>query len=460
MNKKKLKICTIGGGSSYTPELIEGFIKRSKEINIGELWLVDIELGKEKLEIVGAMAKRMVKAAGLDWNIHLTLNSEEALKDADYVTTQFRVGRLDARIKDERIPIKYGMIGQETNGAGGIFKAFRTIPVILSIVDKMKKLCPNAWLINFTNPSGMVTEAVMKYGKWEKVIGLCNVPVRYTKMCNQVAGKGIDSNDVFVKFAGINHYHWHRAWDANGKEVTDQIIDEVYSPETCSKYDGMKNILNIPFVYEQVKDQHLCPIAYHRYYYITDDILKEEKKAFDDHTTRAESVQRTEDKLFQLYSDQALDHKPELLSQRGGTYYSDAACEVIAAIENDKRELMVVSTRNNGALYDLPYDCVVEVSSLITAHGAEPLNWGKFPMQVRGQIQLMKSMEECVEYAAVYGDYGRALTAFTINPLIISGNIAKDLLNEMLVANKEYLPQFSEVIRKLEEQGVTYVQDY
>ena len=164
MSKKPVKIVTIGGGSSYTPELMEGFIKRYDELPIKEIWLVDIEDGKEKLEIVGKMAQRMWDASPYDVKVHLTLDRREALKDADFVTTQFRVGLLNARIKDERIPFSYGMLGQETNGAGGMFKALRTIPVILSIVEDMKELCPDAWLVNFTNPSGMVTEAVMRFG--------------------------------------------------------------------------------------------------------------------------------------------------------------------------------------------------------------------------------------------------------------------------------------------------------
>lgn len=174
---KGIKIATIGGGSSYTPELMEGFIKRYEELPIREIWLVDVEEGKEKLDIVSQMSQRMWDASPYEVKIYATLDREEALKDADFVTTQFRVGQLDARIKDERIPSYYGMIGQETNGAGGIFKAFRTVPVVLAIVEDMKRLCPNAWLINFANPSGMVTEAVIRYGKWDKVIGLCNVPV-------------------------------------------------------------------------------------------------------------------------------------------------------------------------------------------------------------------------------------------------------------------------------------------
>ncbi len=160
-----IKIVTIGGGSSYTPELVEGFIKRYNELPVRELWLVDIEEGREKLQIVGNLAKRMVRKAGIPMEIHLTLDRKKALKDADFVTTQIRVGFLDARIKDEKIPLNHGVIGQETNGAGGMFKALRTIPVILDIDKDMSKLCPNAWMINFTNPAGMVTEALLRYGK-------------------------------------------------------------------------------------------------------------------------------------------------------------------------------------------------------------------------------------------------------------------------------------------------------
>lgn len=447
---KGVKIVTIGGGSSYTPELVEGFIKRYAELPVKELWLVDIEEGKEKLEIVGAMAQRMVKAAGLDWKVNLTLDRRLALKDADYVTTQFRVGLLDARIRDERIPLSHGLIGQETNGAGGIFKAFRTIPVILEIIEDMKELCPNAWLVNFTNPSGMVTEAAIKVGGWKKTVGLCNVPIGFMNMANAVMGLGEFADELYFKFAGLNHFHWHRVWNKKGEELTDYIIDEVYKPENKGKYLGMKNIRDLPFNYEQIKDLGLLPCSYHRYYYITNDMLKDELDEYKNNETRAEVVKRTEAELFELYKDPKLDYKPEQLTKRGGTHYSDAACELVAAIENDKRTNMVVSTLNNGAIHDLPYDCVVEVSSIITAHGPEPINWGKFEASTRGPLQIQKAMEECVIEAAVTGDYGKALQAFTINPIITSGEIAKNLLDEMLVANKEYLPQFKEAIEKIE----------
>ncbi|OOM79062.1 6-phospho-beta-glucosidase [Clostridium sp. BL-8] len=448
---KKLKIVTIGGGSSYTPELIEGFIKRKDQLPIKEIWLVDIEEGKEKLEIVGAMAQRMVKAAGLDWKVNLTLDRREALKDADFVSTQFRVGLLDARIKDERIPLNHGIIGQETNGAGGIFKAFRTIPVILDIIDDMRELCKDAWLVNFTNPSGMVTEAAIKYGGWDRTVGLCNIPIN----CVQEESKilGIDSSELFFKFAGLNHFHWHRIWDKDGNERTAEVIEKLYDPVFSEEREnaGVANIKDIKFNYEQIKDLGMLPCAYHRYYYVTDDMLKEELESFSKGETRAEIVKKTEAELFELYKDPKLDYKPEQLTKRGGAYYSDAACELIASIHNDKRSTMVVSTKNNGTLEDLPYDSIVEVSSIITAHGPEPINFGKFEPAPRGMVQMMKGMEETIISAAVTGNYNKALQAFTMNPLIPSGKVAKDLLNEMLIAHKKHLPQFKDTIDRLEE---------
>ena len=203
MSKKGLKIVTIGGGSSYTPELVEGLIKRYKELPVAEYWLVDIEEGKEKLEIVGALAKRMVEKAGVPMEIHLTLDRKEALKDADFVTTQLRVGLLKARAKDERIPLSHGFLGQETNGAGGLFKALRTVPVILDIAKEMQELCPNAWLINFTNPAGVVTEALLRYSEHKKVIGVCNVPIGMEFGAADLLG--VDKSRITMDQVGLNH---------------------------------------------------------------------------------------------------------------------------------------------------------------------------------------------------------------------------------------------------------------
>ncbi|HIU14249.1 MAG TPA: 6-phospho-beta-glucosidase [Candidatus Fimiplasma intestinipullorum] len=449
MEKKPVKIVTIGGGSSYTPELMEGFIKRYEELPIKEIWLVDIEDGREKLEIVGAMAQRMWDATPYGVKVHLTLDRREALPGADFVTTQFRVGLLDARIKDERIPFSYGMLGQETNGAGGMFKAFRTIPVILDIVKDMKELCPDAWLINFTNPSGMVTEAVIKHGGWKKCIGLCNVPVG--ALLSEPPMFGLTERECIHRFAGLNHFHWHKVTDNQGNDLTDKIIDNMYKDVD----DGTPaNIHDVKFLKDHMKQIQLIPCGYHRYYYMHDEMLKHGLEEFNTIGTRAQQVKQTEAELFELYKDPKLNYKPEQLTKRGGTHYSDAACECISSIYNDKRRHMVVSTQNNGAIADLPYDCIVEISSIIGGDGAMPLTWGKFNPSERGWVQLMKAMEECVIEAAITGNYGLALAAFEMNPQVEHGQVAQTVLDELLVAHKKYLPQFADKIAELEAKGV------
>ena len=438
----KLKVVTIGGGSSYTPELVEGFIKRYQEFPISELWLVDIEEGKHKLEIVGAMAKRMVQAAGIDCEVHLTLDRKAALKDADFVTTQLRVGLLDARILDERIPLSHGLIGQETNGAGGIFKALRTIPVILEIVEEMKELCPAAWLINFTNPAGMVTEAVLRYGKWDKVVGLCNIPVNAVVEEAEILQE--KSEDLFFQFAGINHLHWHTVVDKFGHDRTDELIQKMYGEGNSQSI--VANIKDNELILEQVENLHMVPCPYHNYYYYTDKMLAEELVDFKNNGTRAEKVKEIEAELFELYKDPNLDYKPQQLAERGGARYSDAACETISSIYNDKRTVMTVSTKNNGTISDLPADSAVEVTCMLAGNGPVPYTFGSFKPQERGLLQLMKAMEELTIEAAVTGDYGTLLQAFTMNPLITSGDVAKTVMEELLIVHKKYLPNFFEKV--------------
>lgn len=446
---RKVKIATIGGGSSYTPELMEGFIKRYAELPIGEIWLVDVEAGAEKQAIVGKMAQRMWDASPYDVQIHTTLNREEALKDADFVTTQFRVGQLDARVKDERIPFSYGLLGQETNGAGGMFKAFRTIPVILEIIADMKRLCPDAWLINFTNPSGMVTEAVLRYGQWEKVIGLCNVPV-VAKM-GEAETLGVPQTDLIYKFAGVNHFHWHKVADKKGHDLTPQLIDKLYEENS-----GLpKNIFDVPFYREQLQQMNMIPCGYHRYYYRAEEMLKHGLTEYATEGTRAQQVKVIEHELFELYKDPDLDYKPKQLEQRGGAYYSDAACETIASIYANKNTEIVVSTRNNGAVPDLPADCAVEVTAYVGGAGARNVAFGPLPTAERGWLQMMKSMELLTIEAAITGDYGTALQAFISNPLVPSGETATRVMHELLIAHKAYLPQFADTIARLEKEGIT-----
>lgn len=433
--KNGIKIVTIGGGSSYTPELVEGFIKRHKELPVKELWLVDIEEGKHKLEIVANLAKRMVKKAGVDMEVNLTLDRREALKDADFVTTQLRVGLLDARIKDERIPLSHGVIGQETNGAGGLFKALRTVPVVLDIIKDIEEICPNAWLVNFTNPTGVISEAVFKYTNFRRYIGLCNVPIGVKNGMADILE--VEKDRVEMDFAGLNHMVYALNVRLDGKDITKEAIEKFVTSSLT-----MQNIKDIPLNADFVRALGVIPCPYHKYYYKHKEMLEEELEGFKDGKTRGETVKALEDDLFELYKDENLAVKPPQLEKRGGAYYSDAACNLINSIYNDKKDIQVVNTLNNGAIRDFREDSAAEMSCVITKEGPKPLSVGYLPVAVSGLVTEIKSFEILAAKAAVEGDYNAALQALCINPLIPSDDLAKTILDEMMEAHKEYLPQF------------------
>ena len=440
-----VKIVTIGGGSSYTPELVEGFIKRYDSLPVDELWLVDIEEGKEKLEIVAALARRQIEKAKLPMKLYTTLDRRQALPGADFVTTQMRVGLLDARIKDERIPLSHGMLGQETNGAGGLFKGLRTIPVILDICKDIKELCPNAWLINFTNPAGMVTEAINRYGVHKKAIGLCNVPINMHISIAEILE--LPREDVEVHFGGLNHMVYATKVLANGEDRTAEALDKWGTM-------SMNNITGISWNKSFVDTLGVMPCPYHRYFYMAKEYLAEAIEKFEHNGTRAEMVKQVEKDLFELYKNPELDEKPELLSKRGGAYYSDAACNLICSIYSDKGDIQVVNTLNTGrAIENFEEDEIVEVSCRITKDGPIPLKIGALPKATNGLIQEIKSFELASVEAAVSGDYNKALLAMMINPLVGSQKLAITVLDELLMAHRKYLPQFADWYAKKDAEA-------
>lgn len=447
MSKKGLKIVTIGGGSSYTPELVEGIIKRYDEMPVAEYWLVDIEEGKEKLEIVGNLAKRMVEKAGVPMEIHLTLDRREALKDADFVTTQLRVGLLKARAKDERIPLSYGYLGQETNGAGGLFKALRTVPVILDIAKDIKELCPNAWLINFTNPAGIVTEALLRYGVHKKVIGVCNVPIGMEFGVAELLG--VEKDRVTIDFAGLNHMVYGQRVYLDGKDITEEVINKMVKGEDIQ---GVANIASLGWDPAVIKAFGVLTCPYHRYYYKKKDMLDNELKEFAEGKTRAEVVMKLEERLFELYKDENLYVKPEELSKRGGAHYSDVACNVINGIYNDKHNIVAVNTKNNGKLKQFDNNSAVEISCYITKDGPLPVETvTDLPIAAQGLTAQIKAFERLAAEAAYTGDYNTALLAMVTNPLVSDDIKGRKILNDMLVAHKKYLPQFKKVIDAIEK---------
>lgn len=437
--QKKIKIVTIGGGSSYTPELVEGFIKRYHELPVSELWLVDIAEGEEKLKIVGKLAQRMVEEANVPMKIYLTLDRREALKDADFVTTQLRVGLLDARIKDERIPISHGLIGQETNGAGGMFKALRTIPVIMDIVNDIKERCPNAWLINFTNPAGIITEAILRYTDFKRVIGLCNVPIA---MQNGIANwMHVEPNDVAMEIAGLNHHFFVTDVRIHGERCMEEVL-KTYMNIDESALLTMKNIMAFPWSKRLIRGLHAIPCPYLSYYFFTKEQLAHEQALFKENNVRAEFVKQVEEELFTLYKDEKLCRKPKQLEQRGGAHYSDVACSIVNSIYNNKGDIQYVDTRNNGAISDLPEDSAVEIACVITKDGPKPIAMGTLPVALNGTIQTIKTFERLVCEAAMTGNKDIAVTALTLNPLITSDALANTVFDELLAAHKKYLPQF------------------
>ena len=432
-----MKITVIGGGSSYTPELIEGIILRSNQLKVDKIVLVDIESGKEKLEVVGALAKRMIKKSGLLIKIELTLDRVSAITNADFVLTQFRVGGLDARASDERIPLKYNVIGQKTVGPGGFAKALRTIPVILTICKEIEEHSNNAWLINFTNPAGMVTEAVHKYTS-VKAIGLCNVPINMKQMTANILE--VDRKDVNMSFSGLNHLVYATEVVVNGQDKMETLISRIGEGRNMN----MKNIHDAPWEESFLKALGALPCPYHRYYYMIDEMLIEEKEAAEKRGTRAEQVKVIEKELFKTYENPTLDVKPKELEERGGALYSEAAISLITSIVTNDHAIHTVNVVNNGAITQLPDDAVVEVSCVVNSDGAKPIQVGKLPPELNGLIQQVKAFEQLTIEAAVTGNKKKALLALVASPFVPSSKVAKELLHDLLEANQGYLPQFSE----------------
>jgi 6-phospho-beta-glucosidase len=420
------KITVIGGGSSYTPELIDGFIQHEKDLNVGEIALFDID--EERLNIVGGMAQRQVRYAELDTKVTLNFDRPRAVEGAKFVLSSMRVGHMAARILDEKIPLKYGVIGQETTGPGGTLKAWRTIPVSLDIAKDMEKYAPDAWYINFTNPSGIMTEALLKYTNL-KVVGLCNNPI------NTIAGMAeafhVEPKDVFLEWMGMNHVNWVRKVYIKGKDVTQILFDNL---------EEMMKIKEMPkFDPELIRMLGVLPTYYLQYYYYHPDRVREEKEAGK---TRGEVVLEVEKDLLKMYADPKVLVKPPELMLRGGARYSEAAVNLILSLMLDRRDVQIVVARNGSCIADFPEDVSVEVPCVVGAHGVTPLSMGHFPESIRALAIQAKAWESAVVKAAVSGSRRDAVLAMLQNPLVPDYPTAVKLVDEMLEAHKVYLPQF------------------
>ncbi len=424
---QKLKIAIIGAGSTYTPELIEGVINRSSSLPVTELVLMDID--ERKLNIVGGLCKRMVEKAGLSIGFKLTMDLTEALKDADFVLAQIRVGKLPCRILDEKIPLKYGLIGQETTGIGGFFKALRTVPVMLDIARQMEVLCPQAWLINFSNPSGILAQALQNHTKI-KTLGLCNVPI------NMFAGveQSLGMSALDIEYVGLNHLSFITGIKQQGKDLLQEALTQGVQGQ------GMKNIPLQGFSTELIQTIGAIPSSYLEYFYYRDDKLKhlmEEKQC------RGEVCVEIEERLLEEYQQETLAEKPKDLDKRGGARYSEAAISLVDSIYNDKQDIHVVNVLNQGALEFMAEDDTVEVAAVIGKSGAVPVPIRNFTnTHVIDIMKTVKAYETHTIKAAIKGDDDEAMKALLIHPLIGDYNKAKQCYEEMKLAHRAYLPQF------------------
>lgn len=426
---KKLKVAVIGAGSTYTPELINGFITRKNELDLSNLYLMDID--RRKMEIVSQLVIRMLDAAGMDTKVVLTESVDEAVCDADYVVAQIRVGLLDARILDEKIPLKYGLLGQETTGAGGFMNAMRTIPVIMDIAEKVKTLAPNAWLINFSNPSGLVAEAVLSQMD-VKMLGLCNGPINMINEAKKLIPADVKEFDY--DFVGLNHLCWITSVYADGREILKDLL------HSGLKLKGLSNVPQAEYDEELFRAVTGLPISYLNYFYFRD---KQVEKCKDAEKTRGEVCKDIEAELLRLYQNPELDKCPEELGKRGGALYSEAAVSVINAIENDKNEIHIVDVRNNGAYSFMDRNDIVETKCLINKNGATPVKLENLNNEyIIGMMQAVKAYEKLAAKAAIHGSYDDALASLMVHPLIGDYYKAKAVLDDMLEANRQYLPQF------------------
>jgi len=418
-----VKIAVVGGGSTYTPELVEGFEARRDRMPIDELVLLDTD--PRRLEIVGGLAQRMLDR--LDWTgrLRCTGDRDAAIDGADFVLIQLRVGGQAARLVDETLPPTFGVVGQETTGAGGFAKALRTVPVVLELAElTAKRGAPGAWIVDFTNPVGIVSQALLDAG--HRAIGLCNVAINIQR--GMAERFGVAPDRVELEHVGLNHLSWERAVRIDGVDRLPELVD--------GDAEGLGAMVGVPA--ELVRAVRAIPSYYLRYYYQTGQVVEDQRAGH----TRAQEVIDIESQLLDLYQDQGLAEKPALLSTRGGAYYSEAAAQLIASLHDGAGDVQVVDVRNDGALPGLPDAAVVEIPARIDRDGAHPIAMGPLSTDMLGLVQAVKAYEMLAIEAATTGDRRTALRALLANPLVADYDIAAPLLDALLEANRAHLPRF------------------
>ena len=428
-----MKVTVIGGGSTYTPELVNGFLARTATFPLTELCLMDIN--EERLAIVGGFAQRMVAAKNAPFKVTLSTNQREAIRGATYVTTQLRVGMMEARRNDEYLGLRHGLIGQETTGVGGMGKALRTIPVLLSIANDIRDVAPGALLVNFTNPAGLVTEALARYAPDVPAVGVCNVPIgakmRLIKSLEERLGTTIPAESAHLNTLGLNHLTWHRGFTVEGEEMWPQIMEGYLADLRAQEHPEWD--------VQTIESLRMIPNYYLQYFYYTDKKFASQQNW---PPSRAEEVIEIENGLLADYANPALTEPPADLMKRGGAYYSTVATQLLNAHYNDLGETHVVNVPHQGAVPGWPADWVLEIPCRVDRAGMHPLPAEPLPTACFGLLSAVKAYELLTVEAAVHGDRNAAYQALLVHPLGPKADKVQAVLDDMLETHKEHLPQF------------------
>ena len=416
-----MKLAVVGGGSTYTPELVAGLARERERLRLEELVLQDID--PERREVVGGLADRMLRAAGYDGKLSVTDDLDAAVEGASFVLIQLRVGGQEARLSDETVPLACGCIGQETTGAGGLGKALRTVPVVLEIAARVRELAgPDAWIVDFTNPVGIVVRGLLDAG--HRAVGLCNVAIGFQRAIAPLLG--VEPERVLIDQVGLNHLTWVRAVRVDGKDVLPDLLAE-HSEELADMIP--------PSLLQRLG---AIPSYYLHYFYLHDEELERQRTA----KPRAAEVAEIERELLELYRDPNLTTKPKLLERRGGAYYSDAATQLVRSLATGDGEVQVVDVRNNGTLAGLADDDVVELPARITSNGAEPLPQQPLAPELLGLVQHVAAYERLAVEAAITGDRDLVYKALLAHPLIGQVPQVEELVEKLLKEGRAHLPQF------------------
>jgi 6-phospho-beta-glucosidase len=416
-----MKLAVVGGGSTYTPELVDGIARLTGDIKVTELVLVDPD--ESRLSVVGPVSARIMRAYGHPARLTWTTSLDKGLDGAGGVLLQLRVGGQAARHRDETWPLDCGCVGQETTGAGGLAKALRTVPVVLDIAERARqRAASDAWIIDFTNPVGIVTRALLDGG--HRAIGLCNVAIGFQRRF--AAFLGVAPDRVELDHAGLNHLTWERAAFVDGIDRLPEVI-EAHGADLADDVGAPLSVL---------KETGAVPSYYLRYFWAHDAVVAAERGR----PTRAQEVAKLEAELLEMYADPALDHKPELLGQRGGAFYSEAAVALLASLVTDAGDRQVVNVRNVGTLPFLSDEAVVEVPAIIGASGAAPVPVAPLSPLMAGLVAHVSAYEELALDAALRGGRDRVAMALLAHPLIGQYDIAGELADKLVAENAAFLP--------------------